>query len=147
MPEVLYSTKCVKYTTLPRATTQNTTTTHNNQHDPPPLYPSVALALSLHGNINYGPKSWCSCSLWAHTRLKLSVKLLPLLVPSFGLPKRNPSKNRERGGAMALGGRLLMMAYNNQPKVRDHGGGMFGRERDLDGTCGGDAVPSSGVLN
>jgi hypothetical protein len=35
----------------------------------------------------------------------------------FGDSKRNPLKNREGGGALALGGRCLMMQRNNQPKV------------------------------
>jgi hypothetical protein len=57
MGEVLYSTKWVKYSALPQATTQNTTTTHNNQREPEPPYPPAALVLSLHGNISHGPKS------------------------------------------------------------------------------------------
>jgi hypothetical protein len=109
--------------TLSRATTQNTTTTHNYQHELPPPYPSAALALSLHNNIRHGPKSWRRYSLWAHTRLAASVALSLLLVTSFGAPKRNPSKNRERGGVSALGGRRLNIQSNNQPKVRNHGGG------------------------
>ena len=92
---------CTKH--LTKARDHNTKhKTHNNQHDPPPAYPSAALALSLHGNIRHGPKSWRHCSLWAHTRLAVSVALLPLLVPSFGAPKCNPSKNRERGGVSAF---------------------------------------------
>jgi len=39
------------------------------------------------------------------------------LVCLFGAPKRDASKNREMGGALDLGGRLLMMAYNNQPRI------------------------------
>ena len=115
--------KMGKISTLSQATTQNTTTTHNNQHEPPLPYPSAALALSLHDNIRHGPKYWCPCSLWAHTRLAASVVLSPLLVPSFGALKRNPSTNRERGGVLALGGRRLNTRSNNQLKVRDHGGG------------------------
>jgi hypothetical protein len=114
-----------KISTLLQATTQNTTTIHNNQHEPPPPYPSAALALSLHDNIRHGPKSWRRCSLWAHTRLAAAVALLPLMVPLFGAPKCNPSKNRERGGILALGGRRLNIRRNNQPKVRDHGGGGY----------------------
>jgi hypothetical protein len=115
--------KMGKISTLSRATTQNTTTTHNNQHEPPPPYPSAALALSLHDNTRHGPKSWHRCSLWAHTRLAASVALSPLLVPSFRVPKRNPLKNRERGGVSALGGRRLNIQSNNQPKVRNPVGG------------------------
>ena len=39
------------------------------------------------------------------------------MVPLFGALKHNPSKNRERGRALALGGFHLIMANNNQPKV------------------------------
>ena len=139
--------KMGKISTLLRATTQNTTTTHNNQHEPPPPYPSAALALSLHDNIRHGPKSWRRCSLWAHTKLAASVALSPLLVPLFGVPKHNPSKNRERCGVSALGGRCSDIRRNNQPKVRNHGGGVFERAPDLDGTCGSDTVPSFGAVN
>ncbi len=115
--------KMGKISTLSRATTQNTTTTHNDQHEPPPPCPSAALALSLHDNIRNGPKSWRRCSLWAHTRLAASVALSLLLVPSFGAPKRNPLKNRERGRVLALGGRHMNIRSNNQPKVCNHSGG------------------------
>ncbi len=71
MGEVLYSTKWVKYSALPQATTQNTTTTHNNQHEQPPPYSPAALPLSLHGQGKVAPKSLRHCSptsvrrLWA----------------------------------------------------------------------------------
>ncbi len=99
---VLFSVcSCTKH--LTRAWDHNTIhKTHNNQHDPPPPCPSAALALSLHGNIRHGPKSWHCCSLWANTRLMALVVLSPLLVPLFGAPKRNPSKNRERGGVSSF---------------------------------------------
>ena len=35
----------------------------------------------------------------------------------FGAPKRNPLKNREKGGALALGGRRFVNRHNNQLKV------------------------------
>jgi hypothetical protein len=41
----------------------------------------------------------------------------PLLVPLFGASKPNPSKNRERGGALALDGRRSIKLNNNQPKL------------------------------
>jgi hypothetical protein len=53
---LVYSTKWVKCSAVPQATTQNTTTTHNNQHEQPPPYLSVALALSLHSNIRHRSK-------------------------------------------------------------------------------------------
>ena len=96
---------------------------HNNQHEPPPPYPPAAFALSLHDNICHGPKSWCCCSLWAHTRLTALIALSPLLVPLFEAPKCNPSKNIERGGVSALGCCRLSIRRNNQPKVHDHGRG------------------------
>ncbi len=126
MGEVLYATKWVKYSALPRATTQNTTTTHNNQCELLPPYPSVALALSLHGNILHGPKSWNRCSLWVHQWRNASGVLSPLFYPLFGAPKRNPSKNRERDRVSALGGRLLVGQHNNPLKVGIHG------RRDID---------------
>jgi hypothetical protein len=147
MGEVLYSTKWIKYSTLPRATTQNTTTTHNNQHVPPPPYPSAALALSLHGNIRHGPKSWRRCSLWAHGRRAASGVRSPSSAPLFGVPKRNPSKNRETGGALALGGRRFLNTHNNQMEVGVHGGGGIGEEARWAGSAWGDLVPSFGAMN
>ena len=51
----------------------------------------------------------------------------------FGSPKRDASKNREMGGALDLGGRRLMMAYINQPRIggrdnRDVRAGARGQE-------------------
>ncbi len=37
------------------------------------------------------------------------------MVPLFGVSKHNPSKNREKGGALALGGRRSIELNNNQP--------------------------------
>jgi hypothetical protein len=120
MGEVLYATKWVKYSALPQATTQNTTTTHNNQHEPLPAYPSAALALSLQGNILHGPKSWCHCSLWVRQWRDALGALLPLFYPLFGAPKRNPLKNRERDGILALGSHFLVGRNNNQLKDGIH---------------------------
>ena len=47
-------------------------------------------------------------------------------IPCFGASKCNPSKNREGDGALALGGRRLITANNNQPKVGVCGGGDIG---------------------
>jgi hypothetical protein len=57
----------------------------------------------------------------------------------FGSPKRDASKNREMGGALDLGGRRLMMAYNNQPRVRAE---ACGQE-----SAWGDTVPAFGASN
>ena len=48
------------------------------------------------------------------------------MVPLFGAPKRNPSKNREGGVVSALGGRRSIRTPNNQPKV---GGSDRGDDR------------------
>ncbi len=122
MGEVLYSTKWVKYSTLPRATTQHTTTTHNNQHEPPPPHPSVALALSLHSNILHWPKSWCRCSLWVHRWCNASGVLSLLFYPSFGAPKCNQSTNRWRVGVLALGGHSSVILHSNNIYVSVGGG-------------------------
>jgi hypothetical protein len=71
--------------------------------------------------------------------------LSPQLVPLFGLPKRDPSKNREMGRALALGGHGSMMTNNNQLIV-----GGSGRADVWVEACGwesvwGDTVPSFGV--
>ncbi len=131
MGEELYSTKWVKYSILPWATTQNTTTTHNNHHELLPPYPSAALALSLHGNILHWPKSWCCCSLWVRWWCDAPGTLLPLFYPLFGVPKCNPSKNRERDGVSALGGRRSVTLHNNQPKDSVDGGKGIQEEMQL----------------
>jgi hypothetical protein len=45
------------------------------------------------------------------------------LVPLFGALQCNPSKNREGGEVLALGGRRFANRHNNQPKVGSDGGG------------------------
>ena len=67
------------------------------------------------------------------------------LVPLFGTPKSDPSKNREIGGALSLGGRRSLMKNNNQLGVCICSGRDVGEE-----ACGwesvwGDTVPSFGV--
>jgi hypothetical protein len=44
----------------------------------------------------------------------------------WGVSQRNPSKNREGGGVLALGGRRFVNRHNNQPKV---GGSVRGDDR------------------
>ena len=46
--------------------------------------------------------------------------MVPHIVPLFGA-QRKPHKNRERGGALALGGHNLIMQCNNQPKFGGSG--------------------------
>jgi len=82
------------------------------------LWPSLSMATSaMEPNLG-------AAAPYAHKRLAALLAFSPFLVPSFGAPKCNPSKNRERGGISALGGRRLnILQRNNQLKVRDHGGG------------------------
>ena len=54
------------------------------------------------------------------------------LVPLFGALERDSSKNREMGGALALGGHHSMMQNNNQLGVCTRGGRDVGEE-----VCGG----------
>jgi hypothetical protein len=43
--------------------------------------------------------------------------LSPRLVPLVGTPNKDASKKREGDGSSALGGRHLVLRYNNQPIV------------------------------
>ena len=58
--------------------------------------------------------------------------LSPRMVPLFGTPKQTPSKNREKDGALVLGGRHSMMTHNNQLGVGGRSGRDVGEE-----ACGG----------
>jgi hypothetical protein len=49
---------------------------------------------------------------------------LPRLVPLLGAPKHDTSRNREMGGAQALGGCQSLKKCNNQPKDSVVGGGI-----------------------
>jgi hypothetical protein len=69
------------------------------------------------------------------------------LVPLFGESQRNPSENKERGGALALGGRQSFELSNNQPKV---GGSVRGddiAEAGGEDSVGGYTVQSFGAAN
>jgi len=79
----------------------------------PQPYPPPAL-LYLHGNTCHGPRFWCRRYLLVKVRRLASGLLSPPLDPLFGAPKSDPSKNREMGGALALGGRRSLMKNNNQ---------------------------------
>ncbi len=50
------------------------------------------------------------------------------LVPLFGINFEATSKNREIGGALALGGRRSINIYNNQMEVGVRGGGYIEEE-------------------
>ena len=73
--------------------------------------------------------------------------MAPLLVPLFGALKCNPSKNRERGGALALGGCRLIMANNNRPKVGSSGRLDVISERVGVRSAGGCTVQLFGAAN
>jgi hypothetical protein len=73
------------------------------------------------------------------------------LVPLFGINfEATFKKNREIGGALALGGRRSINTYNNQWKLASGVGDILRRKRGRGGTCGGGKVPSfllsNGVL-
>ncbi len=67
----------------------------------PPYSPLACL--HLHGNTYHWPSFWCCWFLSIKGRRAASGLLSPPLVPLFGAPKRDPSKNREMGGSLALG--------------------------------------------
>jgi len=70
------------------------------------------------------------------------------LVPLFWLPKRNPSKNRERGGALALGGRRSFeLLNNNRPKVSGSVKGDDIAEEGGEESAGGHTIQSFGAAN
>ncbi len=66
----------------------------------------------------------------------------PSSAPLFGAPKRDPSKNREMGGALALGGRRSMTVTNNQPIGGGSGRGYVWVEVRGWESAWGDTVPS-----
>ena len=71
--------------------------------------------------------------------------LSPPFVPLFGSPIRDPSKNREMGRALALGGRGSIMITNNQPIVGGSGRGDVWVEARGWESVWGDTVPSFGA--
>jgi hypothetical protein len=75
------------------------------------------------------------------------VALSTPLYPLFGESKRNPLKNREGGGALALGGRRLMMQRNNLPKVGGSSRWYVIAERVGGGSARGYTVQSFGAAN
>ncbi len=87
------------------------------------------------GRLSAPSTNGAAASYRSHARLEALVALSPLLVPSFGAPKRNPSKNRKRGRALALGGRHLMMANNNQLGVGGRGRRGVGEEAHWAGSA------------
>ncbi len=110
----------------------------------PQPYPPPAF-LYLHINTYHGPRFWCHRFLLVKgRRMVLGLLFLPL-VPLFGAPKRDPSKNRETGGALALGGRHSRMKNNNQLVVSVRSGLDVGEEARWGKSVWGDTVPSFGA--
>ena len=114
---VLYSTKWVKSVLYrkPQHKTQPQHTTTNMSRRRPTLqrrWPSLSM-----GRLSAPPTNGAAASYRSHTRRQWSGLAAQWLVYLFGAPKRDASTNREMGGALDLGGRCLMMAYNNQPRI------------------------------
>jgi hypothetical protein len=97
-------------------TTQNTKTktTNMSQHSPTtqPRCPLPPRQLLTWPQILVPP-----LPLWAHARRPVAVSHSPLSVPLFGVQTYTPSKNREKIGALALGGCRSIGRYNNQPRL------------------------------
>ena len=110
----------------------------------PQPYPPPAL-LYLHGNTCHGPRFWCRRYLSVKGMRVASGLLSTPLVPLFGAPKSDPSKNREMGGALALGGRRSSMKNNNQLGVCVCSGRDVGEEARGWESVWGDTVPCFGV--
>ena len=67
-------------------------------------------------------------------------------LPVWGA-KRDTSKNRGMGGALDLGGRCLMMAYNNQSRIGESDNGDVRAEARGQESAWGDTIPSFGASN
>jgi hypothetical protein len=131
---VLYSSKWLKSVLYcePQHKTQPQHTTTNMSRRRPTLqrrWPSLSM-----GRLSAPPTNSAAASYRSHKRRPCSGLAARWLVCLFaGAPKRDALKNREMGGALDLGGRRLMMAYNNQPRIggrdnRDIRAGARGHE-------------------
>ncbi len=114
---VLYSTKWVKSVLHhePQHKTQPQNTTANMSRRCPSLqrrWPSHFI-----GRLSAPPTNGATASYRSYVRRPWSGLAARWLVCLFGAPKRDASKNKEMGGALDLGGRHLMMAYNNQSRI------------------------------
>jgi hypothetical protein len=69
------------------------------------------------GRLSLSPTNGAAASYRSHARRPWSGLAARWLVCLFGARKRFASKNSKMGGALDLGGRRLMMAYNNQPRI------------------------------
>ena len=143
----VYSTKWVKSVLYrkPQHNTQPQHTTTNMSRCRPTLqrhWPSLSM-----GRLSAPPTNGAAASYRSHARRSWSGLAAQWLVCLFGAPKRDASKNREMGGAVDLGGRRLMMAYNNQPRISGSNNGDVRAEARGQESARGDTVPSFGASN
>ena len=99
------------------------------------------------GRLSAPPTNGTAASYRSQARHPWSGLAARWLVCLFGAPKRDASKNREMGGALDLGGRLFMMAYNNQPRISGSNNGDVRAEARGQESTWGDTVPSFGASN
>jgi len=99
------------------------------------------------GRLSVPPTNGAAASYRSQARSPWSVLAARWLVCLFGAPKRDALKNREMGGALDLGGRRLMMAHNNQPRMGRSNNGDVRAEARGQESAWGDTVPSFGASN
>ena len=131
----------------PQHKTQPQHTTTNMSRHRPTLqrhWPSHSM-----GRLLAPPTNGAAASYWSHARRPCPWSGLAArwLVCLFGAPKRDASKNREMGRALDIGGRRLMMAYNNQPRIGGSNNGDVRAEASGRESAWGDTVPSFGASN
>jgi hypothetical protein len=144
---VLYSTKWVKSGLYrePQHKTQPQHTTTNMSRRRPTLqrrWPSLSM-----GRLSAPPTNGAAASYRSHAWRPWSGLVARWLVCLFGAPKRDASKNREMGRALDLGGRRMMMAYNDQPRIGGSNNGDGRAEARGQESAWGDTVPSFGASN
>ena len=144
---VFYSTKWVKsvlYREPQHKTQPNHTTTNMSRHRPTlqRRWPSLSM-----GRLSVPPTNGAAASYRSHARRPWLGLAARWLVCLFGAPKRDASKNREMDGALDLGGRHLIMAYNNQPRIGGSNNGDVRAEAHGRESAWGDTVPSFGASN
>ena len=145
---MLYSTKWVKSVLYrePQHKTQPQHTTTNMSRRRPTLqrrWPSLSM-----GRLSAPPTNGTTASYRSHARRPWSgLAVRCWLVCLFGAPKRDALKNREMGGALDVGGRRLMLAYNNQPRIGGRGNGDVRAEAHGQESAWGETVPSFGASN
>jgi hypothetical protein len=142
---VLNSTKWVKSVLYrePQHKTQPQHTTTNMSRRRPTLQrhrPSHSM-----GRLLAPPTNGVAASYRSHARRPWLGLAARWLVCLFGAPNRGASKNREMARALDFGGRPLMMAYNNQPRIGGSDNGDVRVEARGQESAWGDTVPSFGA--